>query len=118
MAHIVVCANNQRQLLLALITYATDSEENFPPGSGYSLYKPHRARRGVGDFFDVLVPEYVEPSDLWYCPAGVLFADTNLPPLVESVGEVKALVELLRCDVPRQLAVLETGVGVADHDRT
>ena len=48
MAHIVVCANNQRQLVVALYTYATDSEENFPPGSGYSLYTPHRGRRGIG----------------------------------------------------------------------
>ena len=79
-AHIVVCANNQRQLLLALITYASDSEEHFPPGSGYDLTTPHRARRGIGDFFDVLVPEYVEPPDLWYCPSGVLFADTPMPP--------------------------------------
>ncbi len=79
-AHIVVCANNQHQILVALCTYATDSEENFPPGSGYSLYTPHRARRGVGDFFDVLVPEYVAPRDLWYCPAGILFADTTMPP--------------------------------------
>ncbi len=78
---IAVCANNQRQLVVALYTYATDSEEHFPPGSGYDLTTPHRARRGVGDFFDVLVPEYVAPPDLWYCPAGALFADTNLPPL-------------------------------------
>ena len=79
-AHIAVCANNQRQLLVALYTYATDSEENFPPPSGYDRRAPRRGRRGVGDFFDVLVPEYVEPPDLWYCPAGVFFADTNMPP--------------------------------------
>ena len=85
-AYIAVCGSNQRQLMLALFTYAADSEENFPPGSGYSLYTPHRARRGVGDFFDVLVPEYVAPRDLWYCPAHVLFADTNLPPLGQPSG--------------------------------
>jgi prepilin-type N-terminal cleavage/methylation domain-containing protein len=79
-AHIVVCASNQHQLMVALYTYATDSEENFPPGSGYDLNAPARGRRGVGDFFDVLVPEYVEPPDLWYCPAGALFPDTNMPP--------------------------------------
>ena len=33
-AHIVVCANNQRQIMVALCTYATDSEENFPPAVG------------------------------------------------------------------------------------
>ena len=28
----------------------------------------------------MLVTEYVAPRDLWYCPAGVLFADTIMPP--------------------------------------
>ena len=79
-AHMTVCASDQRQLLLALYLYATDNEENFPPGSGYDLNAPSRGRRGVGDFFDVLVPEYVAPPDLWYCPAGVRFADTTMPP--------------------------------------
>ena len=79
-AHIAVCANNQRQLLVALYTYATDSEENFPPPSGYDRRAPRRGRRGVGDFFDLLVPEYVAPPDLWYCPGGILFADTVMPP--------------------------------------
>ena len=85
---ITVCANNQRQILVALHTHATDNEGNFPPGSGYGGYAhtPHRALRGGGDFFDVLVPEYVEPPDLWYCPGGVLFADTNLPPLGQPTG--------------------------------
>jgi prepilin-type N-terminal cleavage/methylation domain-containing protein len=79
-AHRTVCASDQRQLLLALYLYATDNEENFPPGSGYDLNAPGRGRRGVGDFFDVLVPEYVAPPELWYCPAGVRFADTTMPP--------------------------------------
>ena len=86
-AHIAVCANNQRQLLVALYTYGTDNEENFPPPSGYDRRAPRRGRRGVGDFFDVLVPEYVAPPDLWYCPAGVFFADTQMPPIGQSSGD-------------------------------
>ena len=43
---IAVCANNQRQILVALYTHATDNEENFPPGSGYDLNAPSRGRRG------------------------------------------------------------------------
>ena len=79
-AQILGCGNNQRQLLIALTTHASDNEGNFAPGSGYHLTSPNRGRRGIGDFFDVLVPEYVEPPELWYCPAGKFFADTPMPP--------------------------------------
>ena len=79
-AHIVVCASNQHQILVALTTHASDNEGNFPPGSGYDLAVPHRVRRGTGDFFDVLVPDYVAPPELWYCPAGPFFADSTMPP--------------------------------------
>ena len=58
----------------------------FPPVAGYSPYSPGGCLRGSGDYFDVLVPEYVEPPDLWYCPAGVLFADTTMPPLGQPSG--------------------------------
>ena len=79
-AQMLGCGNNQRQLHIALTTHASDNEEKFPPGSGYYLTSPNRGRRGTGDFFDVLVPEYVEPPELWYCPAGKFFADTPMPP--------------------------------------
>ena len=87
-AHIVVCASNQHQLMVALYTYATDSEENFPPGSGYHPTTARRGRRGTGDFFDVLVPEYLLPPDLWYCPAGPYFPDTTMPPLGQPSGNM------------------------------
>ncbi len=86
-AHVAVCGSNQRQLHLALTTYATDNDGNFPPASGYSRRSPIRGRRGVGDFFDVLVPEYVEPPDVWYCPAGALRPDTPMPPLGQPSGQ-------------------------------
>ena len=79
-AQILGCGNNQRQLHIALTTHASDNEGNFAPGSGYYLTSPNRARRGTGDFFDVLVPEYVQPPELWYCPGGIFFADTPMPP--------------------------------------
>ena len=86
-ALIVVCGNNQRQIHLALTTHASDNEGNFAPGAGYHLTSPNRARRGTGDFFDVLVPAYVEPPELWYCPSGPFSADTPMPPLGQSSGE-------------------------------
>ena len=79
-ARIVVCANNERQILVALSTHASDNEGNFPPVSGYHPTTPNRVRRGVADFFDVLVPQYVEPPELWYCPDGPFSADTLMPP--------------------------------------
>ena len=72
-AQVAGCANNQHQLLVALHSWGADNDGKFPPGSGYSLYQPQIAFRGSGDFFDVLVPEYLEPREVWYCPGGVLF---------------------------------------------
>jgi prepilin-type N-terminal cleavage/methylation domain-containing protein len=79
-AYIAGCANNQHQLLIAMHSWGTDNDAKFPPGSGYSSQTttPHRALRGSGDFFDVLVPEYVAPPDMWYCPGGAIFADMPL----------------------------------------
>jgi len=79
LAQIVHCASNQRQLHLALILWATDNEEDLPPGTGYGVNVSviaHRGLRRSGDFFDVLVPEYVAPRDLWYCPAGPVTPDS------------------------------------------
>jgi prepilin-type N-terminal cleavage/methylation domain-containing protein len=57
-AHIVQCASNQRQLYLALVLWATDQDEDLPPGTGYGVHPTivHRGKRRSGDFFDVLVP--------------------------------------------------------------
>jgi hypothetical protein len=78
-AGIVQCANDQHQIMVALHTWATDNDGKLPPGSGYSglTTQPGRGVRGSGDFFDVLVPEYIQPREVWYCPGGVLFWDTG-----------------------------------------
>ena len=76
-AQVAGCANNQHQILIALHTYGADNDGNFPPHSDYSPHDPNIARRGSGDFFDVLVPEYIEPPEVWFCPGGVLFHDTG-----------------------------------------
>ena len=77
-AQVVGCANNQHQLIIALHTWGADNDGAFPPESGYRDV-PHRAIRGSGDFFDVLVPEYVGPKpDTWYCPDGSLAPDSGV----------------------------------------
>jgi len=70
-AEVAQCANNQHQLLIGLHTWAADNDGKFPPGSGYGLSTiPSTSLPGSGDFFDVLVPEYLEPREVWYCPGG------------------------------------------------
>ncbi len=76
-AQVAGCANNQHQLLIALHTWDADNDGVFPPESGYRDV-PHRAIHGSGDFFDVLVPEYLEPPEVWYCPDGPLAPDTGV----------------------------------------
>jgi len=76
-AQVAGCANNQKQISIALHTWATDNDGKFPPGSDYGY--PRRGSRGTGDFFDVLVPEYVGPKpDIWYCPDGSIFPDSAI----------------------------------------
>ena len=72
-AQVAGCANNQHQLLVALHSWGADNEGKFPPGSGYNTTNNSLFLRGSGDSFDVLVPEYLEPREVWYCPGGVLF---------------------------------------------
>jgi len=62
-AQVVGCANNQHQLLIALHSWGADNDGKLPPHSDYSPHDPNIARRGSGDFFDVLVPEYIEPPE-------------------------------------------------------
>ena len=79
LAHVVQCASNQRQLHMALVTWATDSDEALPPGTGYGVGHSiiaHRGLRRSGDFFDVLVPAYLEPREVWYCPGGPVAPDS------------------------------------------
>ena len=78
-ARIAVCASRQRQLLVALQVYGAEHNGLLPPGSGYSSQTtcPHRALRGSGDFFDVLVREYVTSPEVWYCPGGLFFPETS-----------------------------------------
>ena len=79
-ARVTGCANNQHQLLIALHTWGADNDGRFPPGSGYSTnlpVTPHRAARGTGDFFDVLVPAYMVARNVWYCPDGLITPDTG-----------------------------------------
>jgi len=77
-ALIAACGSNQRQLITALVTYASDSDGILPPGSGYSVFAsvPNRGLEGSGDFWDQLFPEYVPDIDAWYCPDGAFFQDT------------------------------------------
>ena len=80
-AQIAQCASRQHQLLIALHLYGVDQESKLPPGSGYASYAhtPHRALRGSGDFFDVLVPEYIAPwREIFYCPASLIIPDEPL----------------------------------------
>ena len=73
-AQVVGCANNQRQISMALHTWAADNDGKFPPGSTYGY--PRRGSRGTGDFFDELVPDYMGPKpDPWYCPDGSISPD-------------------------------------------
>ena len=82
-AQVTGCANNQHQILIAMHTWGADNDGKFPPGTGYhgspgfDRTVPHRGVRGSGDYFDELVPEYIEPPEVWYCPGGVLFSDSG-----------------------------------------
>lgn len=76
-AKVVGCANNQHQILLAMHAWGADNDSNFPPATGYHGTVAHRAVRGSGDYFDVLVPEYLQPPEVWYCPEGALFPDSG-----------------------------------------
>ena len=61
-AHVAACANHQHQTQVALHSWGADNDDNLPPGSGYGLSTiPFTGVLGNGDFFDVLVPEYLEP---------------------------------------------------------
>ena len=75
-ALVAKCGTNQRQISLALHTWATDNDGDFPPESGYGL--PHRGVHFNGDFFDVLVNEYKLPKEMMYCPGGPLAWDTGI----------------------------------------
>ena len=77
-AQVTGCANNQHQILIGLHTWGADNDGRFPPASGYGGHtQPRRGVRGSGDFFDVLVPEYIEPPAIWYCPGGPMFPDSG-----------------------------------------
>ena len=79
-AQIAQCASRQHQLLIALHLYGGDNESKLPPNSGYSHKTPHRALRGSGDFFDVLVPEYIVPwREMFYCPTSLVQPDDPRP---------------------------------------
>jgi len=70
------CANNQHQLLIAMHTWGADNDEKLPPHGGYSPFISGIGVRGSGDFFDVLMPEYVGPDpEIWYCPDGGISHD-------------------------------------------
>ena len=75
-AQVVGCANNQHQILIGLHTWGADNDGKFPPGIAYGY--PRRGSRGTGDFFDVLVPEYIDPPEVWYCPDGSIFPDMGV----------------------------------------
>ena len=77
---IAVCANNEHQLAVGFHTYGADNGGDLPPGGGYLPpgHVPNRAVRDSGDFWDVLNPAYVEPKEVWYCPASSYSADTVL----------------------------------------
>ena len=77
-AQVAGCANNQHQLLVALHTWGADNDGKYPLGSGYGSTFPQRGLRGSGDFFDVLAPEYIDPSEVWYCPDGPLAPDSGI----------------------------------------
>ena len=68
---------NQHQLLIALHSWGADNDGKLPPHSGHGGRVPAHGVRGTGDFFDVLVPEYVQPPEVWYCPGGALFPDSE-----------------------------------------
>jgi prepilin-type N-terminal cleavage/methylation domain-containing protein len=128
LAHIVQCASNQRQLHLALVASATDSDEALPPGTGYGVNHSiiaHRGLRRSGDYFDVLVPAYVEPREVWYCPGGPVTPDSvrfpSAPPgpsntywsFLESGGDYAVFSQAIYCnltekggytDIPRKLS--------------
>ena len=79
MALIAACGSNQRQIITALVTYASDSDGKLPLGSGYSVFSsvPNRGVEGSGDFWDQLFPDYLPAVDTWYCPDGGFFADSR-----------------------------------------
>ena len=60
-----------------------DNDGKLPLGTGYRGSPGYnrsvtgRAVRNTGDYFDVLVPEYLEPPEVWYCPGGAIFPDTG-----------------------------------------
>ena len=75
-AQVTVCANQQHSILIAMHTWGADNDGAFPPETGYGQIT-QRGIRGSGDFFDVLVPEYIAPPEVWYCPEGALFPDSG-----------------------------------------
>ena len=76
-AQVAGCANNQHQISIALHTWGADNDGKFPLASGYNNTNNSLFWRGSGDSFDVLVPEYLEPREVWYCPGGALSHHTG-----------------------------------------
>lgn len=75
--YVGMCANNQHQILVSLHAWGVDNDGKFPPRNGYGQSVPFSAVHGPDDFLGPLVPEYIEPPDVWYCPEGPLFPDTG-----------------------------------------
>ncbi len=83
-SRIPVCAANERQLATGTIAWGTDNDGDLPDPSSYSNHTVlNRGMRGRIDFWTQLNPEYIPGKEVWYCPAGLFFAD-DVPP--RSVG--------------------------------
>ena len=85
-AQIAACASNEHQIVVGVHAWGSDNDGRVPQPSGYHPTSVGRGLRGSGDWFDELIPHYVEPPETWYCPGGIFFHDTPIPPSNPQMG--------------------------------
>jgi prepilin-type N-terminal cleavage/methylation domain-containing protein len=70
-----ICANNQRQIVLAMNMYAQDYEGFLPIGIGFSSILSNN--QGEKSIFGGLCPSYLKSLEVFYCPSQERFSKNN-----------------------------------------
>jgi prepilin-type N-terminal cleavage/methylation domain-containing protein/prepilin-type processing-associated H-X9-DG protein len=80
---IVACLSNLKQIGLSVHTYAVDNDEAFSighAGANYQLNYTFSSQTTTSPFWPYYVAGYVDPPQLWYCPAETsLYSTYNTP---------------------------------------
>ena len=84
----IVCANNEKQFIVALHGFGADNDGRLPAKPGYSIgVATNYFRNETGDFISSVYPGYVSAAQSFYCPSQTNFdADTLVDPANTHLG--------------------------------